>query len=141
MMCVCLVCVNCRAQGGQIREMVDGSATVPIATGVAFIAAAVVILSGEMVIEIAIEIHGATSATRQVCKGQGLCHGEVGWFHCFVVHGSIVQGQQWRMGQMVSTLSGVTLIHLIGLPEVRRQIVAGSSIARAIRYAPLMVGV
>ena len=57
------------------------------------------------------------------------------------VHGPIIGTGQERMGQAADTCSGVTFIHLIGLPEVRRQIVAGSVICWAIRYAPLMVGV
>ena len=56
-------------------------------------------------------------------------------------HGSSIRGQMGRMGQAETTSSGVTLSHLIGLPLVRRHTVAGSFIARAIRYAPLMVGV
>ena len=48
-------------------------------------------------------------------------------------HGSSIRGRMGRMGQIASTLSGVTFIHLIGAPLVSRQIVAGSSMARAIR--------
>ena len=79
--------------GDGVSRGMLASATVPIAAGVSLIAAAVVSLCGEVIIEVAIEIPGAPAATRQVCKGQGLCHGEVGWFHCFVVHVLIIRGQ------------------------------------------------
>ena len=128
---------------------VEKSATVPIAAGVSLVTAAVVVFCREVVVKVAIICHGLTSATREGGEGGAvaelpivkvLCHEIVG--RSFdVCHGSSIRGQQWGMGQMVSTLSGVTLIHLIGAPLVMRQIVAGSSIARAIRYAPLMVGV
>ena len=95
-------------------------------------------------------MHGSTASTLpplllNALHGDTCQHG-VGSVDAVAVesdfcHGSIVRGDQWERGQAETTSSGVTLNHLIGLPEVRRQIVAGSSIARAIRYAPLMVGV
>ena len=128
---------------------VEKSATVPIAAGVSLVTAAVVILCREVVVKVAIPCHGLTSATREGGEGgavaelpivEVLCHEIVG--RSFdVCHGSSIRGQQREWGQAETTWSGVTFNHLIGAPLVMRQIVAGSSMARAIRYAPLMVGV
>ena len=61
--------------------------------------------------------------------------------HLGFCHESIIRGQVGRMGQTETTSSGVTFNHLIGCPVVIRQIVAGSVICKAIRYAPLIVEV
>ena len=42
---------------------------------------------------------------------EGLCHGEVAWFHVL-----IIRGRMRRMGQWADTLSGVTVTHAMGSP-------------------------
>ena len=85
-------CVYCRAQGGVAYPMVDTSAIVPIVASVTLPATAIVILSGEMVIEVPIPCHRSAAVVGIV---HVLCHGEVGGFHqSFVCHVPIIRGQR-----------------------------------------------
>ena len=82
--------------------MGDSSVVGTVAAGVSLIAAAIIILSGEVIVKVAIKIHGAAAATRKVCKGQGLCHGEVG--RSFdVCHVRILQGEGRSLWVMVDS--------------------------------------
>ena len=131
-----------------------GSATVPIAAGIAFIAAAVVILCREVVVKVAIPCHGLTSATREGGEGgavaelpivEVLCHEIVG--RSFdVCHVPIIGGAQAEMAIMEDTLSVVTRTQGMGaLPSTFQTTISSpvycANQTEAIRYAPLMVGV
>ena len=111
-------CVYCRAQGGVAYPMVDTSAIVPIVPSVTLPATAIVILSGEMVIEVPIPCHRAAAVVGIV---HGLCHGEVGGFHQFVCHVPIIRAAGDRSGQMVDTLPtairSLTLRHMPPRPS------------------------
>ena len=132
------VCVVCIVQGEGATCQQDRCSglgvgrSIPVAgtTSLGLIAAAVVVISSEIIVKVTIahvrRIVGGLLATREGSEGVAV---KVG----FVCHESIIRGQQWGMGQIETTSPGVTFNHLIGAPLVMRQTVMGSSVARAIR--------
>ena len=82
--------------------MWDSSIVGPVAAGVTFPTAAIIILSGEVIVKVAIICHGLTSATREGGEGgavaelpivEVLCH-EIVRRSFDVCHAVSLQGQQ-----------------------------------------------
>jgi hypothetical protein len=96
---------------------VDTSAIVPIVPSVTLPAAAVVILSGEMVIEIPIPCHRSAALVGIVHL---LCHGEIGGFHqSFVCHvliiGAVSEGDDTLCDSLPTVLgSGLLPSSMLG---------------------------
>jgi hypothetical protein len=113
-----LCCVYCRPQGGDAYPRVDGSIVGTVAATLTLPTAAVIILSGEVVIEIAIPCHRAAALTSIV---QILCHGEVGGFHqSFVVHVLIIGIGESGSPPLVDSCSGehVTRVEVFDVKDL-----------------------
>ena len=88
-------CVYPRRSWGEVCPMGDGSATVPIASGITFPTTAVVVFCCEVIVEVAVEVHGLPCPSRQISKGGTVRSTAEALIvvHVVCVHGSIIRGQ------------------------------------------------